>query len=143
MYIILEGNAFLNDFFFVSSTVEHKLSCLCWFGNQAALMGKWKSSLLLPWLAAACWPPSVLSLVACICLEQVQDPAQLQHSQHRYGWEALGCSYSPPSFPGVSICVPAHPLPHGTCPSTSLVHSSSSDVHACLPPHTLPVVEPQ
>lgn len=96
-----------------------------------------------PGLAAMCWPPSVLLLVVCICLEQVPDPVQLQHSQHRYGWEALGCSFSPPSFPGVPICVPAHPLPHGTCPSTSLVHSSSGDVHACLPPHTLPVVEPQ
>lgn len=96
-----------------------------------------------PGLAAMCWPPSVLLPVACICLEQVPDPVQLQHSQHRYGWEALGRSCGPPSFPGVPICVPAHPLPHGTCPSTSLVHSSSGNVHACLPPHTLPVVEPQ
>ncbi|KAK9531626.1 hypothetical protein VZT92_011040 [Zoarces viviparus] len=59
-----------------------------------------------------CWPPSALLLVACICLEQVPDPIRLQHSQHRYGWEALGCSYSPPSFPGVPICVPPHILCH-------------------------------
>ncbi|CAB1427467.1 unnamed protein product [Pleuronectes platessa] len=34
----------------------------------------------------------------------------------------------PQVFPGVPICVPAHPLPHGTCPSASLVHSSSGDL---------------
>lgn len=112
---------------------------LCLSPNQALLLGKWKSSLLPPLVGSS----ALASLCAYICLEQVPDPVRLQHSQYRYGWEALGCSYSPPSFPGVPICVPANPLPHGTCPSTSLVHSSSGDVHACLPPHTLPVVQPQ
>lgn len=117
---------------------------VCRCGNGAASMAKWKASLLPPGLAAVCWCPSVILLLACICSEQVPDPLQLQHSQRRYGWDALGCTLGPLSFfPGVPICVPAHLLPHGTCPSTDLVHSSSCDVHACLPPHTLPVVEPQ
>ena len=38
--------------FSILSAVEHKLSCLHRFGNQAVLMGKWKSSLLLPWVGS-------------------------------------------------------------------------------------------
>lgn len=72
----------------------------------------------------------------------------------RYGWEALWLlAWSPKFLPcffflfffaqGSPSASTAHPLPHGTRPSTSLVHSSAGRVDACLPPHTLPVVEPQ
>lgn len=57
------------------SAAGHQLFCLCWFSNQGALMGKWKSSLLLPWVGSrVCWPPSTPLPAACICLEQVPDP---------------------------------------------------------------------
>lgn len=68
----------------------------------------------------------------------------------RYGWEALWLLARSPKFSffsfffqGSPSASTAHPLPHGTRPSTSLVHSSPGREHACLPPHTLPVVEPQ
>lgn len=67
-------------------------------GNGTTFVAKWKASLLPPGLAAVCWSPSVILLLVCICSEQVPHPLQLQHSQRRYGWEALGCTLGPLSF---------------------------------------------
>lgn len=81
-------------------------------GNGTAFMAKWKASLLPPGLAAMCWSPSVILLLVYICSEQVPDPLQLQHSQRRYGWEALGCTLSPLSFFQGSPSVSPHILCH-------------------------------
>ncbi|KAK5903632.1 hypothetical protein CgunFtcFv8_007393 [Champsocephalus gunnari] len=94
-----------------------------------------------------CWPPYTRLPGACICLEQVPDPVQLQHSQHRYGWEALGCCALLCAVPQVfqgSPSVSPHILCH-MAPVPRRVWSilRPANVHACLPPRTLPVVEPQ
>lgn len=107
---VLGGGSFLSA---SPHTLRSKSLCRC--GNGAAFMAKRKASLLPPGLAAVCWSPSVLLPLACICSEQVPDPLQLQHSQRRYGWEALGCTCSPPSFfqgsPSVSLHILCHMAP--------------------------------
>lgn len=107
---VLGGGSFLSP---SPRTFCSKNLCRC--GNGAAFMAKWKASLLPPGLAAMCCSPSVIVPLACICSEQVPDPLQLQHSQRRYGWEALGCMRGPLSFfqgsPSVSLHILCHMAP--------------------------------
>ena len=105
MHLLLEESTFLNPVLYILLQSTSFPACTG-LVIRVRLWANGNLAFSFPGLAAMCWPPSVPLPGACICLEQVPDPVQLQHSQHRYGWEALGRSHSPPSFPGVPICVP-------------------------------------